>query len=163
MGEVGMANNDGEPRESISVYIKKRHNEWMEAKNINKSGFIDDLIDNYRAGGGQVEDALQRMREQQLESELESATNRVEQMENELARIREKREREKEWYVERLGEILETMEEGGGRMWPEAKPIQDLAVDKYGDTRDSEKVIEDLREKAAEDDYDIDESQFSEP
>lgn len=158
----------GDPEKVVtSVNLDKNHKEWINAQNKNLSGFVNDLIANYRDSGGDVDSAARTVREIQIESELEEAEMQQEMAEQKAERLRDELERlethkdaAQQEYERELADILEGMEDGG-KMWADAPRIQSLAEEFYGDQTLAPDVMDDLRERA--DDYEIDPDQFSEP
>ena len=71
-----------------SVNLREDHQEWMDAENINRSGLINELIEEYRNGPTEAEYAAKEYRKQQLETDIAQARSTVETKEKQLERIK---------------------------------------------------------------------------
>lgn len=149
-----------EDKKAISVSLDAEHVDWMDSENINRSGLLNDLVDQYRSGGDSVDTAVKRMRLSQIEQQIESNERENEQLREEMERIETHVDSAQQRYHAELDDVLSTMEDGAG-IHAGMPRVKSLASDFYGDAARAPDVIDDLRERA--DDYDIDDSQWNEP
>lgn len=90
----------------ISATIDPENAEFLEQSHINASGLINELLTQYRTGGGS-EDIIREYRIQQLESEAEDHRN---QAERKLEQAKRLREAETEQTVNELERVLDKAE-----------------------------------------------------
>lgn len=88
-------------RTPTSVNLRDDHREWMEDENINRSGFINDLIEEYRQSEGRMDAVIRNYQIQQLRADIEAEKSKVRSKENRLQElVDEQRERSNKLDVE---------------------------------------------------------------
>lgn len=77
-----------------SVNLRDDHREWMDQECINRSAFINDLIEEYRQSEGRMDDVIRTYQVQQLRADIEAEKSKIESKENRLEElVNEQRER----------------------------------------------------------------------
>lgn len=74
----------------ISVTLSEENVEWMDEKNLNRSGVIDELITEHR--NGQSSAAARELRRRQLEHEREMLDRQAETIQEEIEEIESQHE-----------------------------------------------------------------------
>lgn len=136
--------------EDVAAYLSQDH--------INTSGLINDLVKQYMDGGdGQA--AILRLREEQIKSELEALTQQKESKQKELERLTESRKDVESGtdLSDEYDAILDDMEADGVHVWPNSQPVGQLVSEHDGGPED---IVEELKQRAAEQDRDILHTQF---
>jgi septal ring factor EnvC (AmiA/AmiB activator) len=98
-------------KERISASVDPEVEEYLSQDGVNASGLINRLVKNH-ASAGDREKAMLQLREDQLESEIESMRAQLKQKEDELSDIRQ-----------RIDE-----------MQPEADRVVQEAVEEFGES-----------------------------
>lgn len=81
-------------RTPTSVNLRDDHREWMSEENINRSGFINDLIEEYRQSEGRMDDVIRNYQIQQIRADIEAEKSKIESKQSRLQDlIEEQRER----------------------------------------------------------------------
>lgn len=115
-------------RTPTSVNLETDHAEWMDRENINCSELVNDLIDRYRSGRSQIDDAVREMRIEQLESEVDSLSTEAERKREELDQLREEHTRAEDFREEQLPEALEALSNiPSGKRGPDNPAVQHWA------------------------------------
>lgn len=109
----------GVSRTPTSVNLEDDHSEWLDQRNMNRSDFINQLIDQYRSNDGRMEEAIQEFRAEQL---LEEAT----ELETESQRKQREAERKRQKAQEYL-KANETAEQQTGAELEEARETLEAA------------------------------------
>lgn len=59
-----------EDKKRITVTLSKENISWLDANYNNRSGYINDLLDNAREGGGNVDSAIRAYQIENLQSDI---------------------------------------------------------------------------------------------
>lgn len=151
--------SDGRERKITSVNLPVELINRMDDESYNRSALLTNLLDEFFGGAGQAEDAIRRMRIKQIESEMRKNEAENELLSEELSNIKEAIGADDEAYFAELDDILDAMEE---RMKVDADlpRIKRIALDRHGSSDRGDDVIDDLRERAAEQGRDIDDDHW---
>ena len=76
-------------KERITVTLDPENAEWLDAECNNRSAFINDLLEDYRTGGRDMENAVAAFRLRQLEAQKTSLESQVESVESEINAVSE--------------------------------------------------------------------------
>lgn len=74
-------------RNPTSVNLEEEHREWMDRENLNRSDFINHLIDAYRGGSGVVETTMNHYRKREIQTEMQSLERKLEILEEEYEEL----------------------------------------------------------------------------
>lgn len=74
-------------RTPTSVNLRDDHREWMDNEDINRSGFINNLIEEYRQSEGRMDDIIRNYQIQQLRADIEAEKSKVESKERRLEQL----------------------------------------------------------------------------
>lgn len=81
-------------RTPTSVNLRDDHREWMNEENINRSSFLNDLIEEYRQSEGRMDDVIRNYQIQQLKADIEAEKSKIQSKESRLEDlVNEQRER----------------------------------------------------------------------
>jgi len=97
-------------REPTSFNCREDHKEWMDAQNLNRSEFLNQLITDFRESGGSVDDIMTRFQLRQLEMEHEQLTKRAELVNDQMEQLEESMETQEEVERRQLVETFEKMD-----------------------------------------------------
>lgn len=96
---------------STSVSLTAENREYLDREVNNRSAFINDLIQAHRQGKSDIDEAIARYRQEQLESELRKVESRRRELEDELDVIQKQVTAEQERKQELLEEAREALED----------------------------------------------------
>ena len=147
-------------RKITTINLEEDHVDWMDSQGLNRSEFINTLIQRHRSGEGQIEDAVRQHRIQQLRSEIESNRAQVESKESELEHLLSAQERasaREDEYETRVESIGDEFAESH-RVFPTFRPDASEVADEFG--KQLAEVANDIREYV-EENYDIDDSRWT--
>lgn len=129
-------------KEPTSVNLRKDHKDKMDARNINRSSLINDLLDKYFNGSNVVDEAVRDFRKRQLRSEIQNHENQLEQLESELSRIATAEEKKQSRKEERIDELIDGLLQSDGTLPAEHKKVQQISSEWFeGDTGDAMDAI----------------------
>lgn len=74
-------------RTSTSVNLRDDHKEWMDSEDINRSGFINNLIEEYRKSEGRMDDVIRNYQIQQLRADIEAEKSKIDSKERRLSEL----------------------------------------------------------------------------
>jgi hypothetical protein len=152
---------DERERVVTSFNVPKEYVERWRAESTNRSELVTNLLDEYYRGGraAGVEDAVRRMRVNQIETEIQMHEDQRDRLESELSTLTDSLDADDGHYFGELDAILDAME---GRMKVDADlpRIKKLAAKRYGASDYGGEVLADLREQAAEQGRDIDDDHW---
>ena len=81
-------------RTPTSVNLRDDHREWMDEENVNRSSFINELIEEYRQSEGRMDDVIRNYQIQQLKADIEAEKSKIQSKESRLEDlVNEQRER----------------------------------------------------------------------
>ena len=121
-------------KKRVTVTLSEENVDWLDEKYNNRSGFIDDMLTQYRTGDIQTEQGLHELRAEQL---LEEALD-LESEKNQLERKAERKRKKAERYLEQsetaeeqteaeLAEAREALEEAGVNITPTNPAVENWA------------------------------------
>lgn len=84
--------------------------DYLDRETNNKSGFINDLIEAHRQGASEVETAVARHREEQLQSELRQVKSRENSIKSQLETVQKRLSTEEERREEKMEEARNALE-----------------------------------------------------
>lgn len=92
-----------------TVSLEPEVDEYLSRPEVNASALVNELVSQHQ-NGGVNDDAVLRMREEQVESEVEHLKTRAEKKQEELDAIRDKREEKAETRSVELSEAFDVLE-----------------------------------------------------
>lgn len=93
-----------------TVSLEPQVDEYLSRPEVNASALVNELVSQHQ-NGGVSDDAVLRMREEQVESEVDHLQTRAEKKREELEAIREKREEKAETRSVELSEAFDVLAE----------------------------------------------------
>lgn len=132
-------------KERRTVSLEPEQDEYLSRPEVNASALVNELVRQHRDGG--VSDgAVLRMREEQVESEVDHLQTRAEKKREELEAIRERRKEKAQTRDVELAEAFDAFHDidKAGRLTPSNPAVQNHAT-KLGMT--PEDLINEYRER----------------
>lgn len=154
-------------RKSSSFYVEEDHLEWMDRENVNRSELVNELLQRYRDGKGQMDAAIRDFRLEQLESEAEmledEAESKLEQAEKKRERVEDLKQKfntQEQAKEDSIDSILNDMVETGSSIWPEANQVIELSRKHYGGADNNQVAFDAIKDRAEERELDLPPEQF---
>ena len=134
-------------KERISASVDPEVAAFLSREDVNASGLINKLVREHM-NGGVSEDYLRKLREEQVQSEIESLTTRVEKKRDELQRIRDVEVEQQEAKQEAIDERLEKLQNVKGVIDETHPTVKAIAQDHFSGDRKA--ALEAMRERNEE-------------
>ena len=116
-----------------TVSLEPEEDEYLSRPEVNASALVNELVKQHRTGGVS-DDAVLRMREEQVESEVDHLETRTEKKREELEAIREKREEKAETRSADLSQAFDVLESLGEENREPTNPAVKTQAGKVGMT-----------------------------
>jgi len=86
-------------KQQRSITISAENDDWLGQTGRNASELIDHLVTQYRKHGD-ISNAVEQLRREQIQSEIDSLQTQIEQKQTELTRIEEREQKREEQEVD---------------------------------------------------------------
>lgn len=109
----------------VSVSLSEENLAWLDANYNNRSGYINDLLDEAREGNGEIDTAIKQYQIEQLKADIAGAESRIETKRSRLESLQAEVESEKEQQERQLEKAKESLD--GTKLHPDNPAIEKWA------------------------------------
>jgi len=131
-------------KERVSASVDPEVAAFLSREDVNGSGLINKLVREHM-NGGVSEDYLRKLREEQVQSEIESLNTRMEKKKDELRRIRDAEAEQEQAKQDAIDERLEALQDVRGTVDQSHPTVEALAREHFNNDRTA--ALEAMRER----------------
>jgi len=121
-------------KERVSASVDPEVAAFLSREDVNGSGLINKLVREHM-NGGVSEDYLRKLREEQVQSEIESLNTRMEKKKDELRRIRDAEAEQEQAKQDAIDERLEALQDVRGTVDVSHPTVEALAREHFSNDR----------------------------
>jgi len=121
-------------KERVSASVDPEVAAFLSREDVNGSGLINKLVREHM-NGGVSEDYLRKLREEQVQSEIESLNTRMEKKKDELLRIRDAEAEQEQAKQDAIDERLEALQDVRGTVDESHPTVEALAREHFSNDR----------------------------
>jgi len=121
-------------KERVSASVDPEVAAFLSREDVNGSGLINKLVREHM-NGGVSEDYLRKLREEQVQSEIESLNTRMEKKKDELRRIRDAEAEQEQAKQDAIDERLEALQNVRGTVDESHPTVEALAREHFSNDR----------------------------